>query len=76
MYAHRRNSLNQLKVKCPSLATTGLARKLLVSGTSAQPASADLLKSIIVLEERTMWTKPDFTEMRFGFEITMYIGNR
>ena len=25
---------------------------------------------------RTMWTKPDFTEMRFGFEITMYIGNR
>ena len=30
----------------------------------------------IVLEVRTMWTKPDFTEMRFGFEITMYIGNR
>ena len=34
------------------------------------------LESIIVLEEWTMWTKPDFTEMRFGFEITMYIGNR
>ena len=30
----------------------------------------------IVLEVGTMWTKPDFTEMRFGFEITMYIGNR
>ena len=29
-----------------------------------------------VLEVGTMWTKPDFTEMRFGFEITMYIGNR
>ena len=33
-------------------------------------------ESIIVLEVRNMWTKPDFTEMRFGFEITMYIGNR
>ena len=30
----------------------------------------------IVPEEGNMWTKPDFTEMRFGFEITMYIGNR
>ena len=53
-----------------------LARKLHMSGASAQPASAGFLDSIIVLEERTMWTKPDFTEMRFGFEITMYIGNR
>ena len=32
--------------------------------------------STIVPEVGTMWTKPDFTEMRFGFEITMYIGNR
>jgi coenzyme PQQ precursor peptide PqqA len=24
----------------------------------------------------TMWTKPEFTEMRFGFEVTMYIANR
>ncbi|MEO8631485.1 MAG: pyrroloquinoline quinone precursor peptide PqqA [Betaproteobacteria bacterium] len=23
-----------------------------------------------------MWTKPEFTEMRFGFEVTMYIQNR
>ena len=27
-------------------------------------------------ERTTMWIKPEFTEMRFGFEITMYIGNR
>jgi coenzyme PQQ precursor peptide PqqA len=26
--------------------------------------------------EKTMWTKPEFTEMRFGFEVTMYIYNR
>ena len=26
--------------------------------------------------EKTMWTKPEFTEMRFGFEVTMYIANR
>ncbi|MBM3393900.1 MAG: pyrroloquinoline quinone precursor peptide PqqA [Betaproteobacteria bacterium] len=23
-----------------------------------------------------MWTKPEYTEMRFGFEVTMYIYNR
>ncbi|TXF12707.1 pyrroloquinoline quinone precursor peptide PqqA [Pelomicrobium methylotrophicum] len=23
-----------------------------------------------------MWTKPEFSEMRFGFEVTMYIANR
>ncbi|MEP7367907.1 MAG: pyrroloquinoline quinone precursor peptide PqqA [Acidobacteriota bacterium] len=23
-----------------------------------------------------MWTKPQYTEMRFGFEVTMYIANR
>ena len=24
----------------------------------------------------TMWTKPEATEMRFGFEVTMYVCNR
>ncbi|MFN9391575.1 MAG: pyrroloquinoline quinone precursor peptide PqqA [Betaproteobacteria bacterium] len=23
-----------------------------------------------------MWTKPEYTEMRVGFEVTMYIANR
>jgi coenzyme PQQ precursor peptide PqqA len=23
-----------------------------------------------------MWTKPEYTEMRFGFEVTMYIATR
>jgi coenzyme PQQ precursor peptide PqqA len=23
-----------------------------------------------------MWTKPEYTEMRFGFEVTMYIASR
>ena len=28
-------------------------------------------------KEITMqWTKPEFTDLRFGFEITMYIANR
>jgi coenzyme PQQ precursor peptide PqqA len=26
--------------------------------------------------EVNMWTKPEYTEMRFGFEVTMYIANR
>jgi coenzyme PQQ precursor peptide PqqA len=25
---------------------------------------------------KIMWTKPEYTEMRFGFEVTMYIANR
>ena len=24
----------------------------------------------------TVWTKPQATEMRFGFEVTMYVANR
>ncbi|WP_083839481.1 pyrroloquinoline quinone precursor peptide PqqA [Methylophaga frappieri] len=23
-----------------------------------------------------MWTKPEYSDMRFGFEVTMYINNR
>jgi len=26
--------------------------------------------------EKNMWSKPEYTEMRFGFEVTMYIANR
>jgi len=30
----------------------------------------------LTFPEKTMWSKPEFTEMRFGFEVTMYIYNR
>ena len=53
-----------------------MARMLLRDWTPVQFVLARLSTPKIVLEVRTMWTKPDFTEMRFGFEITMYIGNR
>lgn len=26
--------------------------------------------------DKIMWTKPSATEMRFGFEVTMYVCNR
>lgn len=29
-----------------------------------------------LLKEKIMWTKPEATEMRFGFEVTMYVCNR
>lgn len=32
--------------------------------------------SIYRLETVMKWSKPQATEMRFGFEITMYINNR
>jgi pyrroloquinoline quinone biosynthesis protein A len=28
------------------------------------------------VKESIMWTKPEATEMRFGFEVTMYVCNR
>jgi coenzyme PQQ precursor peptide PqqA len=28
------------------------------------------------LKEIIMWTKPTATEMRFGFEVTMYVMNK
>ena len=31
---------------------------------------------IKILWRNMMWTKPEYTEMRFGFEVTMYIANR
>jgi coenzyme PQQ precursor peptide PqqA len=29
-----------------------------------------------ILRRSTMWTKPAATEMRFGFEVTMYVMNK
>ena len=31
---------------------------------------------MFVKRRSTMWTKPEATEMRYGFEITMYIATR
>jgi len=28
------------------------------------------------LEDAMLWTKPTFEELRFGFEITMYVATR
>lgn len=40
----------------------------------AEAASA---ASIINSQEQAMaWTKPTFVDIRYGFEITMYIANR
>jgi len=30
----------------------------------------------LISEENIMWTKPNFEEMRLGFEVTLYISNR
>ncbi len=32
--------------------------------------------SMLFQKGTIMWTKPTATDMRFGFEITMYIANR
>ena len=30
----------------------------------------------LITRRTTMWTKPEATDMRFGFEVTMYVMNR
>jgi pyrroloquinoline quinone biosynthesis protein A len=45
-----------------------------VSGFAAGRAKLRMIT--LLSQEKTMWTKPEFTEMRFGFEVTMYIYNR
>jgi len=34
------------------------------------------LFNVINKRRDNMWTKPEVTEMRFGFEVTMYVCNR
>ncbi len=52
-------------------------------GTCSYPCDGFDVEAIIQpcrkhkLPEITMqWTKPEYTDLRFGFEITMYIANR
>lgn len=43
----------------------------------ARPTGRDIDATSIHPEDDTMqWTTPAFTELRFGFEVTMYIANR
>jgi len=35
-----------------------------------------LVLQILEKGEINMWTKPSATEMRFGFEVTMYVMNK
>jgi len=42
-----------------------------------EPRSDQETYQSIQAKENTMqWTKPQYTDLRFGFEITMYIANR
>jgi pyrroloquinoline quinone biosynthesis protein A len=61
-----------LKRQAPSLASdTDLGS---AAGATKAPRVGRTIATII--GEKIMWTKPEFTEMRFGFEVTMYIYNR
>ena len=70
------NLLNDLTVTASGSRAQNWHAYCMYLGAPVQSAPTGKSKSIIVPEEVIMWTKPDFTEMRFGFEITMYIGNR
>jgi coenzyme PQQ precursor peptide PqqA len=51
------------------------SRQWAKSGDSAKSGNIPLILKPKLLE-KIMWTKPEYTEMRFGFEVTMYIANR
>ena len=78
----RRNTFQALQLlesssrHCIRPSVIWMARELQKERAPVHSVPGGKSKPIIILEVRTMWTKPDFTEMRFGFEITMYIGNR
>jgi len=38
--------------------------------------SIDLVSFLTNIKDTIMWTKPEATEMRFGFEVTMYVMNK
>ena len=42
---------------------------------NAIPVERSIIQSISH-GDLNMWTKPEVTEMRFGFEVTMYVCNR
>ncbi len=39
-------------------------------------AALDNRRQPVIKEFAMAWTKPEFTDLRFGFEVTMYIANR
>jgi coenzyme PQQ precursor peptide PqqA len=39
-------------------------------------AALDNRRQPVIKEFAMAWTKPEFTDLRFGFEVTMYICNR
>jgi pyrroloquinoline quinone biosynthesis protein A len=51
---------------------------VLSNGFTVSANALQAYNSIINLKERrtAMWTKPAATEMRFGFEVTMYVMNK
>ncbi len=57
-----------------------VARDLFVEGMDLAPLSAGCEtvrdRSRIIQGDAMQWTKPAFTDLRFGFEITMYIATR
>lgn len=55
--------------------TNILVKQMGIVGT-VQGAQATCQNNQINIRRLTMWTKPEVTEMRFGFEVTMYVCNR
>ena len=46
------------------------------NGTCYAVSPMNCLHFVNQTRRNTMWTKPTFSEMRFGFEVTMYVMNK
>ena len=59
-----------------ALEVASILRYMFGSGSSSVAGSADMFHANPLRRLKMQWTTPAFTDMRFGFEITMYIANR
>jgi pyrroloquinoline quinone biosynthesis protein A len=55
-----------------------LGLSVLQAHNSSHVTSIDLWRNYLIKFKKIfiMWTKPAATEMRFGFEVTMYVMNK
>jgi coenzyme PQQ precursor peptide PqqA len=64
------------RITCQACSSFRLPYRLPFPALPGVSALPDVRLSIHFSRSSAMWTKPAYTDLRFGFEITMYISNR
>ncbi len=48
----------------------------ILNPVNKQAQLTNVQENKLLMRRDIMWTKPEYSDMRFGFEVTMYICNR